>query len=342
MTAGAAATLGRFAAHLSSRGVVRVAGLDAVRFLQGLVTCDIHALCGEDAARASAAAFLNGRGRVVFGTLIARRAENEYLVDLPAERAANLVGHLKRFRLRAMVDIDDASAEFAVWSVVGAALPEISRTVGEGGIVFDDPRLPALGVRAITEGAAFVPPPGIAAADESSYTALRVLSGVPDGDDFNNIPLPLDLALHLLNGVSFNKGCYLGQELTARSHFTGVLRKRLTPFVVTQAGEAPPSATVLERVAAGDADAYATILSSTDSTSSIAAGTELQLEGKKRAAATVTSSTRNVGLAVLRLEDVFGSGEARTLSLRDGRVATPWQPAWWAERSEDAVRAPAP
>lgn len=317
----------RFAAALSSRGVVQVSGRDALRFLQGLVTNDVHEICGPDAPLLSPAAFLNGRGRLLFGTLMHRAEDNRYLIDLDASRLPALIKHLKQYRLRAEVDIVDVSADHTIWSVVGATDEDpVEAQVAGRGVVFDDPRLAALGKRAIVDaGFGGFDMPTV---DESAYTRVRIVNGVPDGSDFDDTPLPLDLALHLLRGVSFNKGCYLGQELTARSHFTGVLRKRVTPVAVLPVGADTVSPEL------GPA------LLSADNELKLTRGTEIFVPGKKKAGGVVSSSVDNLGLAILRLNDAFPDGASSgIISLSDGRPALAWTPSWWAERSADAVTA---
>lgn len=317
----------RFAAALSSRGVVQVSGRDALRFLQGLVTNDIHEICGPDAPSVSPAAFLNGRGRLLFGTLMHRAEDNRYLIDLDTSRVPALIKHLTQYRLRAKVDVADVSADHAVWSIVGATEADAVESQAAGrGVVFYDPRLAALGKRAIVDAGfgGFDMPAG----DESAFTRVRIVNGVPDGCDFDDTPLPLDLAFHLLRGVSFNKGCYLGQELTARSHFTGVLRKRVTPVAVLPAG------TDTERPGLGPG------LVSDDKALTLRRGTDIFVPGKKKAGGVVSSSVDNIGLAILRLNDALPDGASSgVISLSDGRDALAWRPGWWAERSADAVSA---
>lgn len=277
---------------LSSRGVVRVTGTDSLRFLQGLITNDMHRICGPDAPSTCSAAFLNGRGRVLFGTLLHRHSDNHYLIDVEQSQIPSLLTHLTKYRLRAKVDISDASPEHTVWAYLG------DRT-SPGRMFFRDPRgLIDLGFRAIltTETSASM----TSTAEEKIYTRLRIEQGVPDDGDFHTTPLPLDLGLHMLGGVSFSKGCYLGQELTARSHFTGVLRKRITPVTVSE-GE-------------------------------LVTGTEIfrGTEGKMKALGKVTSACDDMGLVVLRLSDAFDkTGTPVALKLVDGRVVMPKRSTWW-------------
>lgn len=316
----------RFASALSSRGVVQVSGGDALRFLQGLVTNDVHAICGPGAPFVSPAAFLNGRGRVLFGTLMHRAEENRYLIDLDSTRVPALMKHLTMYKLRADVDVADVSTDHAVWSIVGAEQADaLDAQVAGSGVLFDDPRLAVLGKRAIVDASfgAFDMP----AADERAYTRLRILHGVPDGPDFDNMPLPLDLAFHLLRGVSFKKGCYLGQELTARSHFTGVLRKRVTPVAVL-----PASADTISGPGAPS-------IISESKDLELLPGTEIRTSSKKKGGV-VSSAVDNIGLAVLRLNDALpNDASSGRIHLSDGRVGVAWRPAWWESSKADAGQA---
>ncbi|CAN8061711.1 unnamed protein product [Agarophyton chilense] len=309
-----------FAAHLASRGIVRVHGVDSLKFLQGLITNDMHHICTAGARNACAAAFLNGRGRVLFGTIIQRQGENDYLIDVDHQLVPSLIRHLKQYRLRADVQVSDESPTHSVWSLVGV---EDNNPVLRDSRIFEDPRLKEIGLRAIVDET-YCAPPGVVVADEREYTRLRILNGVPDAGDFANTPLPLDLALHLLNAVSFKKGCYLGQELTARSHFTGVVRKRITPVSV-----ADKTGVMSERgegIVSNDADLH------------LESGTDIMLEGKSKSIGKVSSSVDNIGLAVLRLADLVEHQGGRQLRLRDGRAVRAWRPPWWQERDNGAVK----
>lgn len=316
----------RFASALPSRGVVQVSGGDALRFLQGLVTNDVHAICGPGAPSVSPAAFLNGRGRLLFGTLMHRAGENRYLIDLASARVPPLIKHLTMYKLRADVDVADVSPDHAVWSIVGAEHADaLDAQLAGRGALFQDPRLPVLGKRAIVDAtfAGFDMP----AADERAYTRLRILHGVPDGPDFDNMPLPLDLAFHLLHGVSFNKGCYLGQELTARSHFTGVLRKRVTPVALL-----PASAETISGPAAPPIISESKHLE-------LLPGTEIRTSSKKKGAL-VSSAVDNIGLVVLRLSDALpNNASSGRIHLSDGRVGVAWRPAWWESNKAGAEQA---
>jgi folate-binding protein YgfZ len=181
--------------------------------------------------------FFNAKGRVLFDAFIVpatppvpEQAVSEFFVDCAAAAAPALLGHLNRYKLRSPITIDDASADYRIWSVLGDASSTSSAVAS--GRSFVDPRLPALGRRLILP--ADVSPPGAETTTPIQvYHAHRMLHGVPEGPKelvFEDT-LPLEANLDLLHGISFEKGCYLGQELTARVHHTGVIRKRLLPVV---------------------------------------------------------------------------------------------------------------
>ena len=207
------------------------------------------------------AGVLNGRGRflhdlVLFGAgSVERRlglpagsagGDEAVLADVPAWSAGALVRLLRMYRLRRPVEVDDVSADFTVWQLCppedGAAAP---RPAAAGAAAwFPDPRLPALGFRALVP-AGEVPPGGAAGGgDCGGFQALRYALGVAEGD--REMPsgeaLPLECNLDALNGVSYKKGCYVGQELTARTHFKGVIRKRLMPVTLSGGGASPGDA----------------------------------------------------------------------------------------------------
>ena len=208
------------AVFLKDRGVVRVAGADAASFLQGLLTNDVEALA-EDETRY--AALLSPQGKILFDFLVFRTGADSFLLDAPADRLADLVKRLGLYRLRAKVEIADASAEYA--AVAG----------GEGGPL--DPRTPALGRRALVPRAE-APPENAPARAE--YDARRIAAGAPQGglDFAYGDAFPHDANMDLLNGVDFAKGCYVGQEVVSRMKHRGTSRKRIARMAL----ESPPPA----------------------------------------------------------------------------------------------------
>lgn len=216
------------AAHLVDRGVIRVSGADARGFLQGLLTSDIDAVTP---ARAGYGALLTPQGKIISDCFVIAIPDEDgggFLLDAPLLQTQDLMKRLKLYKLRAMVALDDLTAASAVIaSSDGAALPE------EAGLVYADPRLPALGQRAITdrEDVATVAP-----ADMDDYHARRIGLGIPDGgrDFIYGDAFPHEALLDQTGGVSFRKGCYIGQEVVSRMQHRGTARTRIVPIVFTE------------------------------------------------------------------------------------------------------------
>lgn len=196
-------------AELTDRAVIAVSGPEARAFLQGLVTNDVAKVAPGGARYA---ALLTPQGKILFDFLIAE-SDGTLLLDCRRETRDALIKRLSLYKLRAKVEIK-ARDDLGVFSGLGGeAMP------GE----FTDPRLPALGTRAIAAKGKIAAQTG-----PDEYLALRLARCVPEGDDFGSDKMfALDAGLDELNAVSFDKGCYVGQELTARMKHRGTARKRL-------------------------------------------------------------------------------------------------------------------
>ncbi|KAB2910688.1 MAG: folate-binding protein YgfZ [Hyphomicrobiaceae bacterium] len=226
-------------ALLSDRGVVGVAGEDAEKLLQGVIANDMALLARQAAMHA---ALLTPQGKILFEFFVVK-APGGFLLETGSDQAAGLVKRLGMYKLRAKVTITDASAEYrviAVWSASPRSSGEMS-----GSISYADPRLPALGLRVLAETRSAA---GIAAATngvevpEQGYHADRIALGVPEagkdyvlGDTF-----PHEANMDVLNGVSFTKGCFVGQEVVSRMHHRATTRKRIV-IVEAQAPLQPGS-----------------------------------------------------------------------------------------------------
>ncbi len=205
-------------ALLPDRGVVRVAGEDAEKLLQGIITSDMDLLAGQPAIHA---ALLTPQGKILFEFFVARDGDG-YLLETAKDQTAGLAKRLTMYKLRAKVDIRDASDGYSVMSVWGEA-PHSPRGP-EGAVAFADPRLPELGLRVLAEG-------GFDGtnADAQDYHAHRISLGVPEGgkDYVFGDTFPHEANFDLLNGVSFSKGCFVGQEVVSRMQHRGTARKRV-------------------------------------------------------------------------------------------------------------------
>ncbi|HEV7457832.1 MAG TPA: folate-binding protein [Roseococcus sp.] len=204
-------------AFLPERGVVEVTGADRVAFLQGLISNDVAAADGQAAVWA---ALLSPQGKWLADFLLVAEGE-ALLLDADRAQVPELVQRLSRFRLRSKVALRDASAEWHVHAAWGAVPP------GEG-LVRRDPRHPAAGWRVLSP----TPLPTDASAED--YDRHRLAMGLPDGgrDMDAEKSVLLEAGFDELHGVSWTKGCYMGQELTARTKYRGLVKRRLVPVRV--------------------------------------------------------------------------------------------------------------
>ena len=208
--------------------MVKVAGEAARRFLHGLVTADVEAL---ELGQARFAALLTSQGKIIADFIVTEAAAGDgggFFIDCPRVLAPALVQKLVFYRLRAKVEIEDLSGKLgvlALWGGTGAT---------DCGLLYPDPRLPALGLRCIL-------PPELAAdaaaelgaglVDEAAYESHRIKLGVPRGGlDFSyGDAFPHEADMDQLGGVDFSKGCYIGQEVVSRVEHRGMARTRIVP-----------------------------------------------------------------------------------------------------------------
>lgn len=209
----------------TDRAVLRLGGADAVEFLQNLVTNDLAGLRGG----AVYAALLSPQGKYLFDFFLIP-AGADILVDVAVSRAAALAQRLTLYRLRAAVTVE--ATDLAV--ILGLGAPP------EG--AFGDPRLAALGWRAyVRDPAALLA--GMAPLDPAEMVALRVEHLVPQTgiELIAEASYILEMGFERLRGVDFRKGCYVGQEVTARMKHKTELRKGLVGVEI--AGPAPEPGT---------------------------------------------------------------------------------------------------
>jgi hypothetical protein len=200
-------------AQLTDRAVIALSGPESHSFLQGLVTNDVNAVAP---GKPVYAALLTPQGKILFDFFV-HDADGALLIDCRRASREALAKRLTMYKLRAKLDV--------------APRDDLGVFVGEGPA---DPRLPVLGPRAIK-------PLEPAEAGDEAYHARRLDLGVPEGEDFGSDRMfALDAGLDELHAVSFDKGCYVGQELTARMKHRGKDRKRLLP-VATADGKPLPT-----------------------------------------------------------------------------------------------------
>jgi folate-binding protein YgfZ len=265
-------------ATLPSRALIALSGADWRGFLQGLITQDVDTLAPGEARFG---ALLTPQGRLLYD-LFAVGRENGCWLDVLAEHRAAIVQRLTMYRLRAKVEIAPDDTRVAI--LFGS---DVSTPPGQGWV--RDPRLPELGWR----GYGASPPPNAVMADERDRDAAKLRLGVPGPSDWGlDKTYPIEANFDLLNGIDFQKGCFVGQETTSRMKRRGQVKSRMLPIAFE--GRPPePGAEVL-------------------------AGT--------LRAGVVTSVGDGRAIALLRLDRALGQS-----LLVDGRGVTVEQPAWLLE-----------
>jgi tRNA-modifying protein YgfZ len=207
------------AAILPGRSLLEVAGEERAGFLQGLVTNDVARL---GAGAACFAGLLSPQGKILFDFMAINTGE-AILLDCPAVAAADLLKRLGFYKLRAKVALADVSDRWRVVAAWGGGAGEALKA--SGGIAYQDPRLAALGFRGLVLAA------GAArfATDSVGYDAMRIAAAVPEGgkDYAYGDTFPHEACFDLLHGVSFTKGCYVGQEAVSRMQHRGTARTRV-------------------------------------------------------------------------------------------------------------------
>lgn len=237
-------------AVLQRRGLIRISGEDAREFLQGVISNDIGKLSPESAIYA---AFLTAQGKFLHDFFIFEMAGDIWL-DCEGERAADLAKRLSIYRLRSQVVIEAVADTYTVATLFGdravqaTGLSNQAGTAGafENGIAFVDPRLAEAGVRLVlpvSEVEAAIELAGAARVGLEDYDSHRIALGLPDGsrDMVVEKTILLEAGFDELNGIDWDKGCFLGQELTARTKYRGLVKRRLAP--VAMDGKAPEPGT---------------------------------------------------------------------------------------------------
>jgi folate-binding protein YgfZ len=301
---------------LADRGVLALRGVDARPFLQGLISNDVEQVRSDQALYG---ALLTPQGKFLFDFFIAQHGDS-LLLETELARLADLQRRLMMYRLRSKVDIEDASAGFTVAALIGEGVagllglpprPGACRAL-DLGLAFVDPRLAAMGVRALLPApdvASTLTDLGLEAVPPAAYERLRLSLGVPDGsrDLVIDRSLLLESGFEELNGVSFTKGCFVGQELTARTKHRGLIKKRLMPVRIH--GPLPAAGTIVRR---GEREA-----------------------GEMRSAIAGENGLDGLGLALLRLEQLTPLAAASGPLRAGDATLTPAPPLWLELTAQD-------
>ena len=285
-------------AILEDRGILAVSGSDRTDFLQGLVSNDIGKVAPGHAVYA---ALLTPQGKYLHDFFVSEatgEGADMLLLDCELGGLADLQKRLSIYKLRADVSLEDRSGDFTVAAIFGEGSIEAAM---EGVADYADPRLAKAGVRCVlakADAQTLLEKAGFTATEPADYDRLRLTLGLPDAsrDLIPEKSILLENGFDELNGIDWDKGCYMGQELTARTKYRGLVKKRLMP--VTFVGPPPEP------------------------------GTPIML-GEKEAGEVRSSQPAEdggIGLALIRLEALENSADL----MAGGVVVTPQKPDWMA------------
>ncbi|KAJ6036993.1 transferase caf17 [Penicillium herquei] len=316
-------------ARLTNRGLISITGVDSATFLQGLITQNM--LVANDPKKpirrtGAYTAFLNSQGRILHDAFIypvPSAENNEWLVEVDKNQVPVLLKHLKKHKLRAKLKLraledeertvwsswkDHSQPRWAAYNLESESASTSPFSSSSGIIGCIDTRAPGFGARIITPGSEglrthFPDESQLTGEDVGldSYTVRRMLNGVPEGQSeiITESSLPMECNMDMARAIDFRKGCYVGQELTIRTHHTGVVRKRILPVQL-----------YTENLTSADAPVF-------DPSADISlppVGSNIMVAGGRRGRSTgkFLNGVGNIGLALCRLEmmtDITLSGE---------------------------------
>ncbi|KAI8384666.1 uncharacterized protein BYT42DRAFT_563252 [Radiomyces spectabilis] len=333
--------------RVPERGFIELEGQDTTKFLQGLITNHMPRLStGGDGFFAG---FLTPQGRVLYDVFIypVNHGDNfphpKFMVECSSSLTSSLLKHLKRYVLRSKVKMRDVSEEYSVYNIWGQAINSATTKaitdVPTGMLVKTDkrltdigcmdPRVPGFGYRAVLKQEEDIKRV-LPAADyeellSSEYTIRRILHGIAEGplDLWPEQALPLEANFDFMNGVDFRKGCYVGQELTIRTYHTGVVRKRVVPVQYYQEGDNVPKEMKVDR--------------QIEHSSALIPQLDIKPVdvSSKRGVGKTCSAVHNIGLALMRLEQVEKCNQDGSIAFavpEAGNVRVrPFLPEWWTQ-----------
>ena len=234
--------------HLTNRGIISVTGSDSRDFLQGIISNDITLVSPN---KTIYAALLTPQGKYLFDFFISQSGE-KLLIECEKDRLPDLMRRLRIYKLRANADLVDETETYSICAIWGDDAAQATGLDNErglaheisGGTQFIDPRLNTAGVRSVLPiEAAGAQLQSLAAESESlcDYDLHRLKLGLPDAsrDLVVDKAILIESGFDELNGIDWNKGCYMGQELTARTKYRGLVKKRLTSVFIEGAAPEP-------------------------------------------------------------------------------------------------------
>lgn len=325
-------------ARLDSRALLSLHGVDAARFLQGIISNSVPT---AGAKYGFYSGVFTGKGRVlhdvfVYPTNHSRQwrdsvknpDEPGYLLECDRTVVEDAYKYLRIFKLRSKFEIRRVDAqEYGVHALWDESHPEADHI----GCV--DPRTPTLGSRVVLPANAT---PDVKRASFEEYTMRRMLQGVAEGQKeiIGHAALPMEANMDYMSGIDFHKGCYVGQELTIRTHHQGVVRKRIVPVQLYDLQMEPPPA-------------LTPVTSSSNNTYYAEKSEISRVAGAGRPPGHFLAGIANIGLALVRLEVVkprkpgnespsssSSSTAFKALIQGQEKGLAAFQPDWWPSEEE--------
>lgn len=200
-----------FCTQHKDRKIIELSGADKASFLQGLITNDVNLLATQAILYAL---MLSPQGRFQFELFVVCAGKNLWLLDVEAEHAEAILKKLQMFKLRSDVNL----------CISNEWLVGVSANITDGEISILDLRHNKMGYRFYQKNSI-----NFSTEDFDNYQNLRLAFAVPEGskDMIMDKSIPLEWNMENLNAISWAKGCYMGQELTARTKHVGALRKNI-------------------------------------------------------------------------------------------------------------------
>ncbi|KAF9994939.1 ccr4 associated factor [Entomortierella chlamydospora] len=347
--------------HLPTRGLLEIRGKDASKFLQGLITNHMPRI--ENGGSGFFAAFLSPKGRVMYDAFIhpantPKDADPTFLIECDARALPELHKHIARFILRSKVKLVGVTESYDVYSVLDDSHHQDS-TLGQepaysnaevmerlGNMhasigMLDNRAANRLGYRVIVpKGQPLSLPESYKQGTLEDYHVRRITNGVPEGiDDFiAGTSLPLECNIDYMNGVDFRKGCYVGQELTIRTYHKGIIRKRVVPVQYYKPNDTEPESFQFNKNASHVIPPQSELFLVKDEESSPQPTASSSSARAVRASGKTGSNIGNIGLALVKLDDVTSGGTFNVMD-REGAIirAKAFFPTWWPQQptSED-------
>ena len=240
---------------LEDRSILIISGPDRASFMQGLITKNCINLSENQLIYTL---MLNSHGKYLYDFFLYNTADKFY-IDIATQHAEEFINKIQLYKLRSNISI---SREDSLMVIASDTDQIDAQTI----CIHQDPRSQILGYRIITDKNHSL------SSSDSFYHQRRIANLIPEGyyDMVQNSSFPLEYGFDKINAIDFDKGCYVGQELIARTHYRGEIRKKI--FLLQSNGTFPPKETIIFH--------------------------------KEKKLGVMCSSSMNQGLALLRVEDV--------------------------------------